>query len=106
MAQNPDVTVRSRGVMEKCTFCTQRLNRTKQTAKKENRTVKDGEIMTACQQACPTNAIQFGNINDPESKVSTLKTNNRNYELLAELNVRPRNSYLAKIRNPNPKLKG
>jgi molybdopterin-containing oxidoreductase family iron-sulfur binding subunit len=106
MAQNPDVTVRSRGVMEKCTFCIQRLTRAKRKAKGEDRTVNDGEIITACQQACPVNAIHFGNINDPESNVSKLKINDRNYELLGELNVRPRNSYLAKIRNPNPLLKG
>ncbi|UCE65228.1 MAG: TAT-variant-translocated molybdopterin oxidoreductase [Candidatus Zixiibacteriota bacterium] len=106
MAQNPDVTVRSRGVMEKCTFCIQRINRAKRNAKKENRTVKDGEVQTACQQACPAKAIHFGNVNDPESNVSKLKTNDRNYDLLGELNIRPRNSYLAKIRNPNPLLKG
>jgi molybdopterin-containing oxidoreductase family iron-sulfur binding subunit len=104
MAQNPDVTVRSRGVMEKCTFCIQRINRAKQQAKKENRQVRDGEIMTACQQACPTGAIIFGNINDPHSKVTGLKKLDRNYNLLAELNVQPRNSYLARIRNPHPNL--
>ncbi|MDH4155814.1 MAG: Fe-S-cluster-containing hydrogenase [candidate division Zixibacteria bacterium] len=106
MAQNPDVTVRSRGVMEKCTFCLQRINRAKQQAKKENRLVRDGEIMTACQQACPTSAIQFGNINDPDSQVAKLKQADRKYDLLAEFNVRPRNSYLAKLTNPNPKLSG
>ncbi|UCC81152.1 MAG: TAT-variant-translocated molybdopterin oxidoreductase [Candidatus Zixiibacteriota bacterium] len=106
MAQNPDVTVRSRGVMEKCTFCIQRLTRAKRNAKAEGRTVKDGEVLTACQQACPANAIHFGNIIDPESNVSKLKTDERNHDLLGELNVRPRNSYLAKIRNPNPLLKG
>jgi len=104
MAQNPDVTVRARGVMEKCTFCTQRINRAKIRAKQEGREVRDGEFMTACEQACPTKAINFGNINDPDSKVSALKKIDRNYEMLAELNVRPRNSYLAKIRNPNPNL--
>ncbi len=106
MAQNPDVTVRSRGVMEKCTFCLQRLNRAKQQAKKENRQVRDGEIMTACQQACPTKAIVFGNINEPDSEVAKIKQADRNYDLLAEFNVRPRNSYLAKLTNPNPKLNG
>jgi molybdopterin-containing oxidoreductase family iron-sulfur binding subunit len=106
MAQNPDVTVRSRGVMEKCTFCIQRITRAKRKAESENRTVTDGEILTACQQACPTKAIYFGNINDSDSIVSKLKKDDRNYELLAELNVRPRNSYLAKLRNPNPLLKG
>jgi MoCo/4Fe-4S cofactor protein with predicted Tat translocation signal len=104
MAQNPDVTVRSRGVMEKCTFCIQRITRAKHQAKLEGRTVADGEIVTACQQACPTQAIHFGNINDPRSVVTQLKQKDRNYNLLAELNVRPRNSYLAKIRNPNPEL--
>jgi len=106
MAQNPDVTVRSRGVMEKCTFCIQRINRSKKTAKQEDRTLSDGEIITACQQACPTNAIHFGNINDPESRVTGLKKADRNYDLLEELNARPRNSYLAKLRNPNPALEG
>ncbi|MBN1212014.1 MAG: TAT-variant-translocated molybdopterin oxidoreductase [candidate division Zixibacteria bacterium] len=104
MVQNPDVTVRSRGVMEKCTFCLQRLKAAKTKAKLEDRTVADGEIQTACQQVCPTKAIQFGNINDPASRVFKLKKADRNYELLAELNVRPRNSYLVKLRNPNPEL--
>jgi len=104
MVMNPDVTVRSRGVMEKCTFCIQRINRGKNAAKLENREVRDGEIVTACQQACPTQAIVFGNINDPASKVSKAKRQNRNYELLAELNTKPRLSYLARIRNPHPEL--
>jgi len=104
MAQNPDVTVRFRGVMEKCTFCVQRINRGKQAAKKENRTVRDGEIQTACQQACPTKAISFGNILDPDSNVAQIKKSDRNYALLAELNVKPRNTYLARIRNPQPDL--
>ncbi|MFH1699385.1 MAG: TAT-variant-translocated molybdopterin oxidoreductase [Candidatus Zixiibacteriota bacterium] len=106
MAMNPDVTVRFRGVMEKCTFCTQRINRGKISARKEGRELSDGEIVSACQQACPTEAITFGNINDPESAVALKKKDNLNYELLAELNVRPRNSYLARVRNPNPKLVG
>jgi len=106
MAMNPDVTVRSRGVMEKCTFCTQRINRAKLAAKLEEREVKDGEITTACQQACPTSAITFGNINDPKSRVSQIKKQNRNYELLAEYNLRTRLSYLARIRNPHPELAG
>jgi len=106
MAQNPDVTVRFRGVMEKCTFCTQRINRAKIRAKQEGHEVADGEILTACQQACPTKAITFGNINDSESRVTAMKNTARNYELLVEINTKPRNSYLAKLRNPHPKLLG
>jgi len=104
MAQNPNVTVRSRGVMEKCTYCLQRINEGKRKAKDEGRELHDGEIQTACQQACPTQAITFGNILDKESKVAKSKELDRNYGMLGELNLKPRTSYLAKVRNPNPKL--
>jgi len=91
--------------MEKCTFCIQRLNEAKITAKRESGgVIVDGELKAACQQACPAQAIQFGNLLDPDSKVNAMKANDRNYMLLEELNVRPRTSYLAKLRNPHPDL--
>lgn len=98
-ADNPDVTVRSRGVMEKCTYCTQRIEAAHVAADKENRPLRDGEVVTACQQACPTKAIVFGDINDPNSEVSRLKRNGRHYVLLEELGTRPRTTYLARWRN-------
>jgi MoCo/4Fe-4S cofactor protein with predicted Tat translocation signal len=104
LMRNPDVTVRSRGVMEKCSYCSQRIAAAKIAADKENRDIRDGEVVTACQQACPTGAIVFGNVNDRASKVRKLKLQQRNYGVLADLNTRPRTTYIAEVFNPNPEL--
>jgi molybdopterin-containing oxidoreductase family iron-sulfur binding subunit len=101
---NPDVTVRSRGVMEKCTYCVQRINGARIDAGNENRAIRDGEVITACQQVCPTGAIVFGDINDKKSRVAVEKEDSRSYGLLTELNTVPRTTYQASIGNPNPEL--
>jgi molybdopterin-containing oxidoreductase family iron-sulfur binding subunit len=104
MQYNPDVTVRSRGVMEKCTYCVQRIRQAEITAEAADRAIRDGEVLTACQAACPTQAIAFGDMNDPEAEVRALKNSPLNYGLLAELNTFPRTTYLAALSNPNPEL--
>ncbi len=104
LMHNPDVTVRNRGVMEKCTYCVQRISSARITAKKEGREIRDGEVVTACQSACPSQAIVFGDINNKESRVAAAKADPRDYSLLAELNTKPRTSYMARLRNPNPAM--
>jgi MoCo/4Fe-4S cofactor protein with predicted Tat translocation signal len=104
LLRNPEVTVRSRGVMEKCTYCIQRISNVRIEAEKKNEPIRDGAIVTACEQACPTQAIVFGNANDKNSRVAKLREQQRNYTLLGELNARPRTTYLAAVRNPNPEL--
>ena len=104
LGRNPDVSVRSRGVMEKCTYCVQRINGARIAAKRDDRKIQDGEIVTACEGACPSDAIVFGDINDPDSRVSRAKASPLDYSLLEELGNRPRTTYLGRIRNPNPSL--
>ncbi|HEX8142130.1 MAG TPA: TAT-variant-translocated molybdopterin oxidoreductase [Pyrinomonadaceae bacterium] len=106
LMRNPEVSVRSRGVMEKCTYCIQRIQVAKIESEKEGRAIQDGEVVTACQAVCPTQAIVFGNANDPQSRVAQLKRDKRNYGLLADLNTQPRTTYLSSLRNPNPEITG
>ena len=106
MMRNPEVTVRSRGVMEKCSYCVQRIVRTRIDAKNQDRPIRDGEIVTACQQACPSQAIVFGDLNQKTSRVAQLHASPRRYALLEELQTKPRTTYLAAVRNPNPELAG
>jgi Fe-S-cluster-containing dehydrogenase component len=102
--ENPQVTVRQRGVMEKCTYCLQRINAARRQAELEDKPMRDGDVVTACQGVCPTRAIVFGDLADPESRLSRAKTSPREYSLLRELNTRPRTTYLMRLHNPNPKL--
>ena len=104
LVNNPDVSVRSRGVMEKCTYCVQRIARARIEANNEGRAIRDGEVVVACQAACPTEAIVFGDINDPDAVVTQVKRSPLNYALLEELNTVPRTTYLARVTNPHPAL--
>jgi molybdopterin-containing oxidoreductase family iron-sulfur binding subunit len=102
--RNPDVTVRSRGVMEKCSFCVQRINAARIESEKDGRRIRDGEVVTACQASCPTQAIVFGDIEDPKTRVSLLKDEPHDFKVLEDVNTRPRASYLGAIRNKNPEI--
>jgi molybdopterin-containing oxidoreductase family iron-sulfur binding subunit len=104
LSRNPDVSVRTRGVMEKCSYCVQRISAAKIEADKDNRFIADGEIQTACQQACPASAITFGNLNDKGSRVARLQADERSYQVLADLNTRPRTKYVAAVLNTNTEL--
>ena len=104
LLRNPDVTVRSRGVMEKCSYCVQRINQARIQAGREDRQIQDGEVVTACQQACPTEAIVFGDLNDTESRVAKRKNSPLDYGILEELSTRPRTTYMARVKNTNPSL--
>jgi molybdopterin-containing oxidoreductase family iron-sulfur binding subunit len=106
LAFNPDVTVRSRGVMEKCTYCVQRINQGRIESKLSGQPLTDGDVRTACQQACPAEAIEFGDISQKSSRITQAKLNPRNYVLLEELYTKPRTTFLAKLRNPHPDLAG
>jgi molybdopterin-containing oxidoreductase family iron-sulfur binding subunit len=101
--KNPDVTVRARGVMEKCTYCVQRISRARRQAEKENRTIRDGEVVTACAAACPTRAIHFGDLSQ-DAEVRRLRSEPQHYALLGDLGTRPRTTYLARVLNPNSDL--
>jgi Fe-S-cluster-containing dehydrogenase component len=102
--QNPEVTVRRRGVMEKCSYCLQRITRARIEAEKQGRRIADGEVVTACQGACPTSAIRFGDLNDPASAVVAAKASPLDYALLEELNTRPRTTYVARAPRPDTEL--
>ena len=106
MQQNPNVTVRFRGVIEKCTYCVQRIQSTRLGSRRDEREIKDGDIVTACQQSCPSDAIVFGDLNDLGSRAAKLAMADRRYSLLEELGTKPRTTYLGKVRNPNPEMVG
>ena len=104
--RNPDVTVRSRGVMEKCTYCVQRIRAAEIASERTGVPIADGRLQTACQQACPSRAIVFGDMNDPAAEVRKWKEQPHDYALLGELHTKPRTTYLAAVRNPNPDMPG